>query len=90
MFVVFLFAPFCAALALILLPLYASPGDLHGSFSCRFEDFVFTSFSLDVIMILILFLVFELELYYIILLFHVFILGVVGVIVLELIVSVVW
>lgn len=88
-FLVLLFAPICAGLALILLPLYASPGDLNGSFSCRFEDFIFESFSLDILVMLVLFLIFEFELYYVILAFNIFVFGVILVMLLELVLSVV-
>jgi len=63
---------------------------LNGSFSCGFENFVFRSFSLDVLIILILFLVFELEIYYIVVMFSSFLIVIILVILFELVSSVVW
>lgn len=79
---------FGGAVALFL-PLWFNSSSLNGSFSCRFENFIFSSLSIDFVIILILFLVFELEIYYIILLFFLYLLIILLVMIVELISNVV-
>lgn len=74
----------------LFLPLWFNISNLTGSFSCGFENFVLSSFSIDMLIMLILFLVFELELYYIILMVSVFLFVILIVIVLELVNNVIW